>query len=95
MTLFITAGQNLYYIARETPKTIFYKSVQPNKSYRVDVSIVYHDRPNTILSYFNPDELQLDEKEYKMLKTKLDPSNIISPDELRNTLFLKMASVYQ
>ena len=87
MTLFITYGQNLYNITRETPKTIFYKSVKPNKSYHADVSIVYHCRPNTILSYFNPDELQLDEKEYKMLKTKFDPSNILSPDELRNTFF--------
>ena len=59
MILFITSGQNLYKITRETPKTIFYKSVQPNKSYHADVSIVYHDRPNTILSYFNPHNLQL------------------------------------
>ena len=89
MTLFITSGQNLYNITRETPTTIFYKSVQPNKTYHANVSIVFHCRPNTILSYFNPDELQLDEKEHKMLKTKFDPSNIISSDELRNTFFFK------
>ena len=97
MALFITYGQNLYKITRETPKTIFYKNVLPNKSFNVPTEIAYHFNyfGNCVtLAYFNPDDLQLGEKEQKMLKTKFNPTKLISPDELRNT-FLIVVSVYQ
>jgi hypothetical protein len=90
MALFITYGQNVYKITRETPKTIFYKNVLPNKSFKVPTGIVYHFNYfgyDETLEYYNPDDLQLGEKEMKMLKTKFNPTKIISPDELRNTFF--------
>jgi hypothetical protein len=90
MTLFITHGQNLFKITRETSKTIFYKNVLPNKSFRVPTDIIYHDNyfgNCERLAYFDPDDLILGDIENKMLKTKFNPSSIISPDELRNTFF--------
>ena len=74
MALFITYGQNLYKITRETPKTIFHKNVLPNKSFNVPTEIAYpfHYFGNCVtLAYFNPDALQLGEKEQKCLKPNL------------------------
>ncbi len=69
---------------------MFYKNVLPNKSLNVPTEIAYHFHyfGNCVtLAYFNPDDLQLGEKEQKMLKTKFNPTKIISHDELRNTFF--------
>ncbi len=78
-------------------KLFFYKNVWPNKSFNVPTGIVFHSNyvgSCETLEYYNPDDLQLGEKEMKMLKTKFNPTKIISPDELRNT-FLTEVNAYQ
>ena len=86
MTYFIQGGK-IYKIVRETAKTFFYKELKPSKDVVLDNGTLFINSINiSFKQYLNIDDLE--EEQYKILKSKFNAENVIDESIIQSLLFI-------
>ena len=87
MTYFIQGGK-IYKIVRQTAKTYFYKELKPSKDVVLDNGTLFINAMNFISfkQYLNVDDLE--EEQYKILKSKFNAENVIDESNIQSLLFI-------
>ena len=87
MTYFIQGGK-IYKIVRQTAKTYFYKELKPSKDVVLDNGTLFINAMNFISfkQYLNIDDLE--EEQYKILKSKFNAENVIDESIIQSLLFI-------
>ena len=87
MTYFIQGGK-IYKIVRQTAKTFFYKELKPSKDVVLDNGTLFINAMNFISfkQYLNIDDLE--EEQYKILKSKFNAENVIDESIIQSLLFI-------
>ena len=87
MTYFIQGGK-IYKIVRQTAKTYFYKELKPSKDVVLDNGTLFINAINfmSFKQYLNIDDLE--EEQYKILKSKFNAENVIDESIIQSLLFI-------
>jgi len=86
MTYFIQGGK-IYKIVRQTAKTYFYKELKPSKDVVLDNGTLFINSINiSFKQYLNIDDLE--EEQYKILKSKFNAENVIDESIIQSLLFI-------
>jgi hypothetical protein len=87
MTYFKLDG-SFYKVMRETPKTLFYKWVKPNKVFTGCNETWDTLEVSTKYEYYDIDNLNLGKGDLKIHKSKVKPCDMVTSEYLHNTLFI-------
>ena len=86
MTYFIQDCK-IYKIVRQTAKTFFYKELKPSKDVVLDNGTLFIDIINiSFKQYLNIDDLE--DEQYKILKSKFNAENVIDESIIQSLLFI-------
>ena len=86
MTYFIQGGK-IYKIVRQTAKTYFYKELKPSKDVVLDNGTLFINIINiSFKQYLNIDDLE--DEQYKILKSKFNAENVIDESIIQSLLFI-------
>jgi len=86
MTYFIQGGK-IYKIVRQTAKTFFYKELKPSKDVVLDNGTLFINCINiSFKQYLNIDDLE--DEQYKILKSKFNAENVIDESIIQSLLFI-------